>query len=542
MQRLLFISSLLATTLATSTALAAGGGSPTPTGPAQPTWSVFSTSAQPGASLGFQAQSTDSTSDRVAFIFCWGDGSSTRDPLTGFQLVDPVFSTVTSDQVTHTWSTAGTYSVTVNALDANGLSSPAAPPVSVTITEPKPQNDCGSGRNAGAGLALALPANCGVDPLGRSLGTAATLDWQAGNATDVYSFTTGQPGRLLTLRVSFSPFTAGGSPPIWLVDPSGGLRKPATSVECGGPGQACSTANAPTTYLVPATLDLAGQWHLVFGDATAFGGSSAFVSGSYSFHAHVGGGGDDCPSGRSPNLIVPSPADAPNDTTAFQLLLNGQVDCTGSLPYADLDMQDAYSFAVQAGEPTAISVLSSEGLPVCSSLRWQVSVPGLRLSPNATCPVDSLYTPAATGTVFLDLFPVWSAVTDTRGYHVRVATASRHSGDCFSGGDAGNTSGTALPMPVGACIGDIGAGDPDDWYVFDAPAGVWLSIASSSSQPQLLVPWEVYAPDGSLRLSRGGGATFLTDLAGAWRLRVTQSVPSLVQPAYSGGYGVSVTR
>jgi len=199
MHRFVFVSALLlATSLVPSTAAArdgggGGGGTPAPSapaqpsGPAQPTFSVLTTSGQPGASLSFQAQSSDSSSDGVAFVFSWGDGSSTRNPGTGFWIVDPTFRTVMSDQLTHPWATVGTYSVTVSAVDAAGLSSIASAPVTVTIAEPAPQNDCGSGKDATASsasaLPLALPANCGMDTLGRPLGTPASLSWQTGDAT-----------------------------------------------------------------------------------------------------------------------------------------------------------------------------------------------------------------------------------------------------------------------------------------------------------------------------------------------------------------------
>ena len=132
MHRFVFVSALLlATSLVPSTAAArdgggGGGGTPAPSapaqpsGPAQPTFSVLTTSGQPGASLSFQAQSSDSSSDGVAFVFSWGDGSSTRNPGTGFWIVDPTFRTVMSDQLTHPWATVGTYSVTAHPEKFNG--------------------------------------------------------------------------------------------------------------------------------------------------------------------------------------------------------------------------------------------------------------------------------------------------------------------------------------------------------------------------------------------------------------------------------------
>jgi PKD domain-containing protein len=522
----------------------------TPTAPGKPTFFVRTNTGRVGNALQFQAQGTNQVSSSLAFLFTWGDGTSLRDPATGFYTVDPASRVSTGFPVTHTWRTAGTFSVTITGLDPSG-SSTVSDPITVTIQSPPQQNDCGTGADAGNTVATAtlitLPVACTgiLDP--------ANLD-----TVDVYKFTVTQPFRLLTVTLGPASMFNLGNGEINLIDPTGtprGAAMPGFAATrgdlmflslCPAPNVHCNTPpTPPATFGFGYTLDMTGDWKLLLGGDFTKGGT-------YTMSLHTGGGGDDCVQGRAPTLTVPPPVDAPNQGTALRLLDVTETNCAGSLPFADLDFHDAYVFPVVQGEPIVVSVASTEGLNPCSgSLLAGLAgaVPREAGFAGAICIGDTLgqvnlgvgTPPGTTSTIGMDISPRWTSTADLRGYQLRVATGSHHNGDCFTGADAGNTFATATAMPVAACIGDIAlaAGDTDDWYSFNVAVGQRISARTVTPNGATL-PTELYDPNGTLRQGLPQNTSFIADLAGAWRLRVATTVPNVAP--YTGTYGFQVLR
>jgi hypothetical protein len=495
----------------------------------KPTFALHTLNGAPGQTLAYQAAGSGSSS--VAFRYDWGDGSSTRDPATGFYAVDPATGNVLGNQVGHAWSAAGSFSVTVTALDSAGLSV-TSDPITVTIAAPAQQNDCGSGLDAGNSLAAALATTLPV-------ACSGSLSWSNGDMTDVYSFAVAEPFRLLTLTVA-PPGLFGCCPPeIALVDPSGALRSGLSlKTLCADPQVLCNTAaTPPVERALGYTLDMSGTWKLILGGDFDTVGHSTFVEGTYSFTVGAGGGGDDCVQGRAA-VTAPAPLDAPNNDFGIRLLDAGEANCSGSLPFAARDFVDSYVFPVLEGEPVAVSVASADGFAPCSGRLWAtVTVPGVRASVFPFgCIGDALFNPGATGTAALDLQAAWSTRTELLGHQIRVATGAHHSGDCFTGGDAGDSFVAATALPVTVCVGDIGAADPDDWYSFSLAAGDEISFAAvpcgcalnAGAPVQPILPMELYDPDGLLKQTQPQSTPTSADKPGVWRVRVT---------GYTGTYG-----
>jgi hypothetical protein len=498
----------------------------------KPGFALRTLSGAPGQTLDYQASGSGGSA--LAFRYDWGDGSSTRDPATGFYSAD-ASGNVLGFRVGHAWAAGGTFTVTVTALDSSGRSA-VSDPISVTIAAPAQQNDCGSGSDAGnsfaTALARALPATC-----------SGSLAWANGDMTDVYAFAVAQPFRLLTLSVG-PPGLFGCCPPeIALVDPSGALRGPLSfKTLCADPQVLCNTAStAPVERALGYTLDMSGTWKLVLGGDVDTVGHSTFVDGAYSFSVGAGGGGDDCVQSRA-SVTAPAPLDAPNNDAGIRLLDSGEANCSGSLPFSARDFLDSYVFPVLEGEPVAVSVVSADGFAPCSGRLWAtVTVPGVRSSEFPFgCIGDALFNPGTAGTAALDLQAAWSTRTETLGHRVRVATGAHHSGDCFTGADAGDSFLAATAVPVPVCVGDVGAGDADDWYSVSLATGDDVSFGAvpcgcslnAGAPAQPILPLELYDPDGVLRQTQPQNTPTSADKPGLWRVHVTN---------YAGAYGFRIS-
>jgi hypothetical protein len=79
-----------------------------------------------GQSRSFSASSTDPNGDTIRYIFSWGDGTSTT---TGY------YSSGSTAYASHTWSSAGQFSVGVTAEDSTGRFSSQSSPLSVNVLQ-----------------------------------------------------------------------------------------------------------------------------------------------------------------------------------------------------------------------------------------------------------------------------------------------------------------------------------------------------------------------------------------------------------------------
>ena len=96
----------------------------TPEPPATPAGEA---TAQASLAYQYSAATSDADSDPLEYVFDWGDGtnSSLQEVPSG-----------TTATVEHTWAEPGTYTVTVTAMDAEGLVSEPSPGLTVTVVGP----------------------------------------------------------------------------------------------------------------------------------------------------------------------------------------------------------------------------------------------------------------------------------------------------------------------------------------------------------------------------------------------------------------------
>jgi hypothetical protein len=511
----------------------------TPTAPGKPTFGVFGEQALVGDTKPYQARAAAPTG-QVAFVFDWGDGTaSTREPATGFH-TGARGDTLLSNVVNHTWQTAGTFEVTVTAVDETG-SSTRSDPLTVTVHPPPNQDDCGSGADAGnsevEATAIVLPVTC-----------TGTLDGEF-DRVDVFQFTVDRWFTLLS--VSRSPWTFDFDPPFALIDPDGVERQGsfATSLLC---------ATTPcdgnlTGRFLNYTLDKAGTWKLQIGTL-----ATAHV-GDYTLHAHDGGGGDDCADDRTASA-VPPPFDAPNRngfsgdglgaSTQPMQLGPSEVNCRAALPPADFDTADFYRLPINSGDAVAVAVLPDHDTQQCTATsevvrRTQIHLttggpfgPGSNLSQFC---LDYFDWAADDGSVELRVLG-WDGGEPpppelSFGYRLQVATFARHEGDCFTGADVGDGFATAHLVPLSSssdhvpaqCIGDTPVGD-EDWYRFSVTAGQGIRLIGRAN---VINPFRLFDPDGvdrSAELNTSSGF-LVADKSGDWRARV---LPGVVP------YGVAV--
>lgn len=483
----------------------------TPSGPPKPTFFLRTEVGAAGQQLRFQA-AADSSTD-LAFVFNWGDGTTVRDPASGFHSpVPPGNVRVEGAEVSHAWSAAGAYTVTITAIDRNGRTS-VSDPHTVTIQPPltETQNDCGSGGDAGNSLEEAMLVTLPFQCTGRFQGSNGI------DTRDVFRFNVAEPFRLLTVKLS--PPT--DAPGITLYDPTGArdvtgqvMPEPIPDFYHTNLCVAAPCDSPPTNFVsvLAWTLEQAGEWKLQIGSVR---------DAEYTLAVHAGGGGDDCVSGRSPNLVVPAPVDAMNNDFSLVVLTNGEVDCLASMPFADVDRFDSYAFRVEAGERVAISVLPDPPTEPCRGRISALLQRPEQFVPRLSC-LEDTFTAREAGIVLFALETSWPQRQDV-GYRLRIATSTHHDGDCFTHADAGNSFATAMPIVaagvgVAVCLGDVSATD-EDWYIVPASVGQELSVAG-----------EIYEPDG---IKRAVSSPVLIDKTGDWRIRVASGVPGIPTDIYS---------
>ncbi len=392
-----------------------------------------------------------------------------------------------------------------------------------------PQNDCGSGTDAPddpPGLTVTLPVTCDGE---------ITRD----DTYDLYEINVSSPEQLLTVRVESGDVEM----LLELIAPDGSIRA-SSSLPFSSPNPVFILCDMEDDELcqgqfgkaLGVTAEITGTWTVRVGRQVLGSGQT----GVYSLHAHIGGGGDDCASGRDPTLA--SPFDAPqkvgdtglNSPTTLRILeFTPDVDCLGSMPPGDVDWSDLYTFPVAAGDPVAFNIVPEAAMhPIKGDivgLLFGFDNENLGRIRNLT----GLDRSRENGTAFLSIEGFPPALTP--GYRLLVATGARHGGDCFTGGDAGGSFSLATAAEAQACIGDLGADDAEDWFSLTASIGDELVVQRNPDESSAVdpVPVEVYDPDGVLR---GGPGEFLIDKSGDWRIRVASDITPL--PHFEGDYGI----
>jgi hypothetical protein len=385
--------------------------------------------------------------------------------------------------------------------------------------DPLPQNDCGSGADAGntlqTALAVTTPLQC-----------SASIDYSSGDPTDVFGFTVGEDFRLLS--VTITPSTLVRSE-VSLIDPSGTYRFPPKIRTL------CLATPCSSNYgrAFGFTMPSAGQWKLLIGGDFDTVGAATFLKGSYTLTVRVGGGGDDCATGRASPGASPTPLDGPNQGFSISVMDSSEVDCSGSMPFADVDITDSYAASVHGGEAIAFNVLPPAGRDPCAADITVRRYGPFDLAGTFVC-ASSLARARSDGTAAFELGATWSTAAPGQdlGYRLLASTSSRHFGDCFTGADAGGMV-AATTMPAAACVGDLGAPDGEDWYRIDTTAGDSLRFSGSPSW----LPYEIYDPEG---VSRGRPSSLIADQSGSWLVRLATDLPA--QPHFEGSYGVLALR
>jgi hypothetical protein len=382
-----------------------------------------------------------------------------------------------------------------------------------------PQNDCGSGADAGNTLETALPVTT-------PLRCSASIDYSSGDPTDVFAFTVGEDFRLLSVTITPSTLV---SSEVRLITPAGSYRVPPRIRTL------CLAAPCSSNYgrAFAYTMQSAGQWKLLIGGDFDTIGGATFLKGSYTLTVRAGGGEDDCAAGRASSPAGPAPLDAPNQTFSLSIMELAEVDCSGSMPFADVDMLDSYAAFVRTGDAVAFNVIPTVGRDPCAAAIAVRRYGPFQVTAGNVC-ASSIAGATADGTAVYDLGANWSTASPgpDLGYRLLAATSSRHAGDCFTRADAGGLV-AAAAMPAAACVGDVGAADREDWYLVDAAAGDSLKFAGSPSW----LPYEVYDPAG---VSRGRPTSLVADVSGEWLVRVATDLPA--QPHFEGSYGVLALR
>src|SRR5919198_724158 len=85
-----------------------------------------------GMFLGSTVSSLADPASGIAFVFDWGDGTTTRNPATGYRYPYKPGASVDSDPVFHTFPGPGAYTVRLTAVDELGHTQAALPAV-VTV-------------------------------------------------------------------------------------------------------------------------------------------------------------------------------------------------------------------------------------------------------------------------------------------------------------------------------------------------------------------------------------------------------------------------
>ena len=433
----------------------------------------------------------------LAFEFEWGDGTTLRDPATGF-LTPDASGFVVGSRVTHAWAATGAFTVTIRAFNSTGGAS-LSDPLTVTIVAPAGQNDANSGGDVGDTVATAHPLTVTA---GEILEINGQTDGANLDTADVYAIDVPFDFELVSLelvphdgkRVALRIFDNAGAemlPPFLVYgddacDPSGKLGAFSTVL--------------PGSYRISV-------------DACGFGAGDA---ANYTLRLiNVGGGGDDCVAGRPPEA---DPLDVEDDAPNLNFLTvrDRETDCIGFLPPGDFDAHDSYSYLSSGGAASGGGPLAIKVTPLVHFEGIEASVAN-NLSGRDNLIFDTDQTTPVTVTGWTGpspQFPVRRGMPPQYPlpYRLQIASFLNHDSDCWTGGDAGNTFATATPMTSIGCIGDFTAAvDDEDWYRFPVEIDdrVFVEFLPDTGPPGCCPGFELYDPGGVL-LGFGGTHTVST--------------------------------
>ncbi|MFQ5968293.1 MAG: PKD domain-containing protein [Acidimicrobiia bacterium] len=233
---------------------------PPPSSAGTPSFALFVRLAGTGQDRPFQGRTIGaSPNSPVFFVFDWNDGTSTRNPDTGFWTTDGTGRAV-SNTVHHTWTTLGIFTVTLTVFDGSGTNSAAVTTDVEVVVNQTPVADAGPDQTVrvfgtDTGRFVTVDGSGSFDPDGPALGDILNFIWTEGATT-------------LSTNASFSRFFAIGTHLIDLEvrDGLGGSATDQTVVTVLGPNDpgppvASATASAAfITELDEVTLDGSGSF------------------------------------------------------------------------------------------------------------------------------------------------------------------------------------------------------------------------------------------------------------------------------------------
>ena len=191
--------------------------------------------------------------------------------------------------------------------------------------------------------------------------------------------------------------------------------------------------------------------------------------------------------------------------------INASVEYNGEIA-GGADTEDWYSFLARAGQ--GIELVARDSFDSVAEI-WD---PFAVLRALGDDPPVASFLADSTGEWRARIRP-YSFGTGTYSFNVRVGPGSIQN-DANSGGDAGNTFGTATEVNVsGYYSGQIVGGDPEDWYRFFAASGDTIVLTVYDTFDSVAEIWDPFVA------MRGVGdeppsASVFADVTGEWRSRI----------------------
>jgi len=188
---------------------------------------------------------------------------------------------------------------------------------------------------------------------------------------------------------------------------------------------------------------------------------------------------------------------------------------TGML-YPPSDKDDWYTFSVCKGQTIDVSLIPEHNYDV--ELADQNANVVANSTNSGSSPDSIEYKADSTGSWFIHVY----AVDNTPGnYTLNVKLQGQN--DAGSGGDAGNTIGSAMAITAGTYDGYLDYSDRVDWYSFSVNSGETIKINLKVPRLNDFDAW-LYDPNGNL-VAQGtyygdDEISYPADVGGAWKLKI----------------------